>query len=284
MRNCKYVLALALLISYIPAKAQWIGGQISPREQQAFEQRVKEIGQFMQRFNNYEQSKSLSAATVPLADSVKQLQRTSSILHLLDFNKYSQSGVEEQEKVRSFIAQVNTNDEQAVYLDFYDDNWYAKVTLEAVFKGDAKELALVLKNESTADKVSKWVIVGAVADYLKLPAADPQLFLPPNSDGTNFLRLADALEAPQQATSYAYTGFEVDALTLFFVYLQSGILQTGRVKNVNFHFLQIEGWVMTVEEFNETQQYSSGWLISSLEPISDRATYKYTQLNIRPGQ
>ena len=260
-----------------------MGGQISPQEKEAFKKRVKGIEQFMKRFNHEEDltGKPTQAQTL---DTAFLEGRKRSITYLLDYKKYGQANQEEAGRVRKFIDYVNKGDSTAWFLDFYDQGWYAQVTMEAKHQGKPIDLALTLKNEVVGDKKSKWVVTGVVSEALKLENQDPSAFLPPNASGTNFIALGDALEAPENAPAYTSEGFQADPLTMFFTHLQVGTLEVGRVKQVSFHFLQFPGWGMVVEEFNRIEGANSGWLISDVFPLLNRDRYRARQLGMSTKQ
>jgi len=58
----------------------------------------------------------------------------------------------------------------------------------------------------------------------------------------------------------------VNFLTLFLYEVKKGNLYFKYVKELKFHFFQIENWYFEISYFNRLT-YNSGWLISDLKKI-----------------
>jgi hypothetical protein len=62
-----------------------------------------------------------------------------------------------------------------------------------------------------------------------------------------------------------------------------GDLEFKQVKNVSYHFMQLDHWIFKVEEFDRREK-NNGWLISELQPagITEKEKYLKHQLFISP--
>ncbi len=274
------LLAFFLLTSVNLMAQGFMGSQITEQEKEGFRRRVKGIEQFIKRFNFEEdiQGKEIKGLEMSTEDFVSN--RKNSLIYLLDYQQYSDISPAEEKLVFGFIDYVNKPDSTALFLDFYDDRWYAVTTLAATYQGKPTEVRLTLKNEQTGQQQSKWVVVGAKVEFLEMRPKNPSAFLPPNASGTNFIDLADALENPENALAYTSSQYQLDPLALFFAQLQLGALKMGRVKNVEFHLLQLPGWAITIKEFNRLDAPNSGWLISNISILLNREQYQTQTLGI----
>jgi hypothetical protein len=182
--------------------------------------------------------------------------------------------------VSSFINQVIG---QKQTLSFTADDWYAEASCVMVYKG--KEVTVpVFLDIRPANDAAEWKIagIGAAAmftDKPALPAAAPPgqgagQFLPTSSHGTDFAVFYDALSAAGVSESY----FEPAALrgrgqTLISLLRQKRVT-FKYVKELKFHFFGIPGWYFTVNRFKR-KETNSGWLISTLKPLSDKEKTEY---------
>jgi hypothetical protein len=86
--------------------------------------------------------------------------------------------------------------------------------------------------------------------------------LNPVSHATDFMGLNKALRDRENMQNY----FSVDqnpSMIPFIHALEKGDLEYVQVNKVTYHFLQVEGWAFTVQQFKR-QDKNSGWLISKL--------------------
>ncbi|MEL7532807.1 MAG: hypothetical protein AAFN10_15925 [Bacteroidota bacterium] len=53
------------------------------------------------------------------------------------------------------------------------------------------------------------------------------------------------------------------------------------VRSIKYHFMQIDNWIITVENFNR-KDWNAGWLISDIIPASptDKERYLNEKLNL----
>ncbi|MGB3616606.1 MAG: hypothetical protein WBA12_00680 [Catalinimonas sp.] len=264
------LLSLGALLTLHAVRAQDLaGGNMWDQDRDNFVFKVKQIDEFLERFNN-EESTLLN----------EQFQRTNAgrtpsrrqMLSAL-FNQADDGW--DPVNVQRFLAQVD-NDDRPARLDFQDEDWYATADCNVLYAGEARKVQLTLKIEKQPDGRSlKWVIVGARGDFLLLPdQTDPTTSLTPYSHGTDFMNLGQALLDMDNVRNYLPNTFEASALTLFIYGVRTGQVKFTQVNRVRYHFLQVEDWVFTVEQFERSTQ-NSGWLISRLAPADNTGKNNY---------
>ena len=239
----------------------------------AFE--VKQIDEFIERFDNRENTLIKEYVKAHFPDA--QIERTSLIKGLFNQSDTTwKPGV-----VNEFIADV-TNSTSPDFLSFYDSDWYAEVECQFSYSGKVQEAALTLKVQPEKDGASKWIIAGVKADFLRLhSASDSTKSLNPISHGTDFLGLEKALSDKANLLNYFRRDFKNDQVTSFIYELKNGSLKFKQVNSIVYHFLQIDHWVFTIEQFSRDSR-NSGWLISSLTKASakHKELYKKEVLHI----
>src|SRR6202020_417755 len=131
---------------------------------------------------------------------------------------------------------------------------------------------IILKILGNENEGSKWLLESAhSADLDQVSDSVPssilfksKKFINPLSHITYFAGLSKALNDRKHIYDYLDSGFlNSSSSRKFLNALLKKKLIYQYVKKITFHFLQIEGWVFTVNEFNR-ESVNSGWLISSL--------------------
>jgi len=236
--------------------------------------KVKVMDEFIDRFNN---NFSLYQNRKQVAYKGGQADRISLIKSL--FNQ--QDTTWNIEHIQSFIHQV-TDTISPVYLNFYASEWYAELSCAVFYRGEPDTLFLILKVEVDELMQSKWVIRGVNADFLNLGvSADSSKALPPTSHNTGFIRLDKALIDQNNFRNYLPDGFRPSKVSIFFSELRNGNLVFHQINDIRYHFLQVKGWLFTVEYFLR-DDFNSGWLISALKPQNeaDKIYFKQQYLNL----
>ncbi|MCF6130907.1 hypothetical protein [Flavobacterium wongokense] len=233
---------------------------------------VKQVDEFIERFND--------ADHTLIKDYNKKftkspLTREALIKSLFD-SKRSDWNYEE---VMTFITQV-TNEEDPEYLDFNNENWYAKVSCNLKWKGKLQKAVLKLNIRNLANGGCKWVLTDIEADFLKLKNPDgtkvvvvqPQIATP--TDFRKFLNpishTNDFLEIDKISEDAADLGYYVDksekysdSMCLFIAECRQNNIKILHANSIVYTFSQIKGWQIEIRQFNR-QSRNSGWLISKL--------------------
>lgn len=237
---------------------------------------VKQIDEFFERFNNEENS--LLASYVKVKYPEIGMNRESLIKSL--FNSENSGSV--SDTIQEFCRQV-TDTMRPEYLNFYGGEWYAEALCKFRLNGQSIDVAVLLRIEQEANGGAKWVIVSAYSTRLPVstgPIAFPLKtscckFLNPMSHATNFISLSRAFEDKSNLSDYLASGFLRGRSSKAFVRaLLTGQLKYQFVKRVTYHFLQIDGWVFTVDQFHRNSVHS-GWLVNRLVRVSEAEKQTY---------
>jgi hypothetical protein len=237
---------------------------------------VKQIDEFFERFNNDEHS--LLASYVKLKYPEVVITRMS-LLESLFNDKVQDSG---PELIREFCLQVSDSAKPA-FIDFYNDDWYAEATCKFRWNGQVIDVVLLLKIRQEENGGSKWIIVSAFARRLALTDREVVFphktscckFLNPMSHATNFISLSRAFSDKTNFPDYLDDDFlEYPSSKSFVRALLRNQLEYLYVKEIRYHFLQVDGWIFTVDQYHRKSVHS-GWLVSSLKKTNDEEKNDY---------
>lgn len=265
-----YRLAIILLLFSISLQGQSIIG--GPETEFAF--KVKQIDEFINRFNHD-----------PYTLAIRQnpgLTHQANLYSL--FNQEDESW--DFQIVEEFVEEMLRQPGSRI-LDFYDSGWYAELSCTFLYRGQPRDLTLVLQNQISPNGGSKWVIVSVVQPMKEIfcedipKAKNSSHYLHPMSHVTNFMELERAFEDKDNLQNF----FDSWNQGMDFLAFKNGVLN-GTLKyqsnhRITYHFLQLENWIFTVDYFPR-RHLNSGWLISSLREASaeDKQRYLVEKLNL----
>lgn len=233
-----------------------VSSQLYTHDDENFAYRVKQIDEFFERFNN--ESTLIKEYIFKNYDGL-EVSREELIKSLFD----AKSSQLQKEDVLRFIGQVN-DPEDPVNLSFYDEHWYARVKCSVIYEEEESELLMLLRIQQEKNGASKWVVHQVYADFLNTPNGNnPNASLNPVSHATDFMGLNRAFEDAENLKAYLTSGFQDDQLSKFAIELQNNRIGFKQVESISYHFLQVDGWIFTVENFRRPEK-NSGWLISRL--------------------
>ena len=233
--------------------------------------KVKQIDEFMERFN--------SAESTPIQQYVREhhsldsLSRAALVLSL--FNQEDTTWNERD--IRTFVSDVLQPSSPAT-IDFYDQGWYVELDCVGHYKGKDEKFTLVLSLEvMQRSRGAKWVIESVSADFLGIGRSrDQRRALNPASYGNNFIDLSDALQDTSNIRNYLNLRRQHSQLLVFLNELHQKNLVFKKISQVTYHFLQIDDWIFKVRDFNRDTP-NSGWLISELLRVNDRQKLQYQE-------
>lgn len=271
-------LVLATLILFLSQPL--IGQDILFPYQENFAWQVKQIDEFMDRFNNSDYTpirrylkKEYNMDEVTRLDLVKSLFN----LEKEDWN---------QEEVVQFLSQFNDSIPPP-YLDFYEPDWFAELDCTGKYQNETVDFNLILSLEvDSTTKASRWIINSVQADFLPTDTMalafgvdttyDVSKTLNPASFGTDFMALVDALKDTTSLDSYVISQEIRRPLVAFMNSLYQRELVFKQVDHITYHFLQINDWIFQVQDFHR-QSTNSGWLINSLAAVNEEEKHKYRE-------
>lgn len=246
--------------------------------QENFAWQVKQIDEFMDRFNN--------ADYTPIRRYLKEeynlneVSRLDLVRSLFNLEKDDW----DQEEVVRFLSQINDS-VPPPYLDFYDQDWFAELDCQGEYKNRPVDFTLILSLQvDDSTKASRWIINSVQGDFLPTDTStlafgvdsvyDASKTLNPASFGTDFMALVDALKDTANLEGYVVPQNINRSLIAFMNLLYQRDLIFEQVDHITYHFLQISDWIFQVQDFHR-QTTNSGWLINSLIAVTEEEKNKY---------
>lgn len=264
----KNLLTICLLIFVYTnsASAQFIGDYDSVL-QQKFNFQVKQISQFFDRFNFKEVLDLSSDYTV---------SRTNNLVSLVNFKDTLLTHNPETVEFLKYVGNDNNN----IHIDYSDSNWYAIVHSSFLYKNQTVLIDIILKPEGIARNGYSWVIANVRSTILYSPYNKDRshVFINPMNHEIGFTELLKALNEKNKITLYTSVSYHFDQLSTFLFLVKNGELILKQISSIDYQFLQVPGWTFVVKDFNRAD-YNSGWLISSIEKMSDVQKYNYSKNN-----
>jgi hypothetical protein len=244
---------------------------------------TKQVNQFFRRFNGEENQYGERFSTKDsLYRSPKYRKRFIEML----FDKENPN-INPRLKTEFIFNCTRLNHEK--FLDFHGGSYFAEVKTSFVYKGEQKDCVLFLKLQEE-EIGSKWVITNVVFEPFlkqfinaeKLPETDRK-FLHPLSHELDFMNLIKVFTSKAVIEQFAEKDYKPDFLTLFIYEFKNSNLQFTTVKDVKFHFFQLDGWYFELSKFNRKSN-NSGWLVSNLLKITDTDRTMLKSLIFREDQ
>ncbi|MCU0352522.1 MAG: hypothetical protein MUD08_02095 [Cytophagales bacterium] len=262
----RFVFCLLAVLTLRPVAAQVLQDETTAN----FAHQVKQIDEFIERFNN--QDNTLIKNYLKKQDPNIRITRQGLIRGLFNASDTSWR----KDEILRFIGQV-TDTIQPVFLNFFDQNWYAEVNCAVTHRGKPKNMTVILRIQREKNGMSKWVAVSAIADFMRLPVRrDTTTGLNPLSHATDFMNIDLLATDKKNIRNYLPNQRWDDILSVFLYETQSNQLSIRQVNKITYHFMQVEGWVFTVNRFSR-QTRNSGWLVSRLMPANATAKRQYAR-------
>lgn len=278
MRIIKLVFAI-LIASISVVSGQGIGSPGTIKDDGRFAASTKQVNQFFRRFNA-EESVDGTVRLYPGDPNYHNVQLRQGFIQILFDNQTSSINHElKTEFINSVLSPVYPQ-----YINFHQEGWIAEVEAEFTFKGKRESTTLILKLQPERMGY-EWVIDAVIFPPFKnlfnKPVGEKKDFLHPLSHELDFMNLRRAFQDSNLPEAFTETSFKPDYLTLFLYEMKQNNIRFETVKDVKFHFFQIDGWYFEVNQFNRPG-FNTGWLISNLVKlnIGDKETilkYIYDQ-------
>ncbi|MEO5572523.1 MAG: hypothetical protein ABIT08_10350 [Bacteroidia bacterium] len=288
-----------LILFFLPGTISSVFSQNNlPYDDENFVYSVKQIDEFIERFNKTPNSFLISYLKSKFPENdIDTIDRKKFILNLFNLRNATWDSL----RVRNFVNHV-TDTVQPSFIQFYDDNWYALLKCKVVYRKVTQDLDLILKIEPSRNNSSKWVIVSAKADFLNFkskyentkvpvpvycgsdlrdPTLENKFFLDPMAYGTDFMCIDEPFEHGERFKDYLYSGRISSQITKLIQEIKKNNVVFKQVNSVSYHFLNVPGWLFICEYFSRSDR-NSGWLISNLYPLTEaqKKLYLREYLNI----
>ncbi|MCH5224981.1 MAG: hypothetical protein J1D77_03235 [Muribaculaceae bacterium] len=224
-------------------------------DEEAYKAQVKFVSEFFNRFNGREFH--------PGIDSKDPEKYTQNLRYLFDIDFISSNRETNQKRALSFIDSVVEN---RVSIHFEDPSWFAKAKCHAILKGHEVDFDIILTVESRGLEMYKWVITDVEgSEFLLTPSTcSRDIFILPNEHESNFMKLHELTKGKDDYISlYSSVQHPVDPLSVFNTLVYYGLLEIEYVYDIEFHFLQVPGYIFIIKE-KERDSFNSGWLITEL--------------------
>lgn len=240
-----------------------------------FQSRVKSIEFFIDRFNN--QPEGSGKVIFDKSDSVKRIkfseERNGRLFSLFDWRSINRKDTALQHKLSDFIKQIN-NPLSPQFIQFNERGWLAQIDFEITQNGKKAILTCYLQT-SEKENVYTWALRSFTSDILHNEIfQDTALHFNPSAHGTDFMEVRLKL---QQLTKLNESRF-TDVSSELIRQLSNRKVVIQQIAKITYHFLQIEGWMFSVEYFNRASP-DSGWLIKHLTRLQPKQKEEY--LNLR---
>jgi hypothetical protein len=278
MRIIKLVFAI-LIASISVVSGQGIGSPGTIKDDGRFAASTKQVNQFFRRFNA-EESVDGTVRLYPGDPDYHNVQLRQGFIQILFDNQTSSISKELKESfTKTVLSPVYPQ-----YINFHQEGWIAEVEAVFTFKGKRESTTLILKLQPERMGY-EWVIDAVIFPPFKnifnKPVGAEKDFLHPLSHELDFMNLRKAFQDSNLPEAFTETSFKPDYLTLFLYEMKQNNIRFETVKDVKFHFFQIDGWYFEVNQFNRPG-FNTGWLISNLVKlnIGDKETilkYIYDQ-------
>lgn len=252
-------------------------GQVAPFDEEVFAYRVKQIDEFIERFNDTDET----LIKQYIKDRYQtDITREELIISLFDLSRKDWN----QELVIRFLEDV-VQASPPPYLSFYDADWYALVVCEGLYHGKRVTFDLTLGvNYYKETQAASWMVKGFHADFLDMPGeVHAGVALNPSSHGTDFVELIHIFTSPEKYRVDTPQVSHPAALSYLLKEVQQKNFAFKHVTHITYHFLQLTNWIMRVQEFSK-REVNAGWLISELLPadLHDKEKYCQEVLHLTP--
>ncbi len=269
MKSCLAIFFLTFLVALSTQAQKGVGTYVG--DETAFYASTKQVNQFFRRFNSEEDIEG--NRIYQGAKKYRNPKQRKQFIEILFDNETSSL---DKALKDIFIADV-TEDDSPVFLDFHGGEWFSEVKTRFKYNGKESNATLFMKLQE--EKVgSKWVIEKVYFEpfnkYFKPKSSENKQFLHPLSHELDFMNLNKIFNKPEDVVLYTERNYKPDHMTLFLLEMKRGNLSFVTIKNVKFHFFQIDNWYFELSEFNR-QGNNTGWLISNLSKLDEKQKDSY---------
>jgi hypothetical protein len=257
-----YLVPIFTVLAVTSVRAQVLDEYLA--DEKYFYSATKQVNQFFRRFNGEEDDRGNRYLTTDRQFRHPDLRR--GYINMLFDNETA--GYSNDLK-KSFVKEVVSSNPE--FIDFHGPNWFAEVHATFAFGGRDQNAILFLKLEKDG-LGSKWVFDQVYFDpfarMFDIDTSRNNNFLHPMSHEIDFMTLNKAFNNKDKLEDYANKEYRPDYLSLFLYEIKKGNLQFKSVRNVKFHFFQVNNWYFEISEFNR-KGHNKGWLISNLVKVPE---------------
>lgn len=244
------------------SKAQIITLLPSKANENLFKGRVKQIDEFMARFNMTEAWDGSE-----ITDRSDTTFRKKYLTTLFDNKRFKLSNGNLNALASEFVNEVVNKDYQ---LRYEDSLWTAEIKCTVKIRNRHENMKLFLHTSRVGNKEYKWVITNAISNIFNIavPDSSSNIFISPVEHEIGFIGLLSAGNSIRNVSGYFDNHvYYPDNLSMLAVLWGNGLLMIESIDDVLFHFQTIPGYLFTVERVEKRGSYNTGWLITHLTKI-----------------
>ncbi|MGY6520586.1 MAG: hypothetical protein ACXIUD_02595 [Mongoliitalea sp.] len=262
----KLVIVILVILSSIElVSGQGFGSPGTIKDDGRFAASTKQVNQFFRRFNA-EESVDGNQRYYPDDELYRNRELRGKFISILFDNETS--GISSDLKT-SFMREV-LSETLPQYINFHREGWFSEVEATFNYRGKIEKATLFLKLQPEGlgyEWVIDKVVFAPFKDIFKKPEGSNKSFLHPLSHELGFMNLRKAFQDTNLPESFTSTDFQPDYLTLFLYEMKRGNLKFDNIRDVKFHFFQINNWYFELNQFNRPG-FNTGWLISNLVKLN----------------
>lgn len=233
----------------------WISGWI---DESLLKGRVKQVEEFMARFNNEEDWEGKRITEV-----IDSAYRTCYLRTLFDLSRFRKDNNELTESAERFIQDVIRGNYQ---LHFTDSLWQAKVQCKALVNRKSFDIVLCLRPHLVAPHEYVWMVTEAESSlFARVSGNVSHPFLSPTEHEIGFTGLLSLPTEQQVDVSRLFiTGTATDHLSMLALLIKNGWIRFTSIEHVEYQFSNIPGYTFVIERIEHKKSYNTGWLITHL--------------------
>lgn len=263
MKKLYFMYFLIFFFSFpsIKGEAQVLSTFIDEKE---LEFKVKQIDEFFKRFNYETDYKGEEISLKSDSTQSDSILKRKNIMTLLNIDKFMNKNHKLDSISTELIDYIIENKEKIHYTD---TNWYAEITISAIFQDKKYPLTLKLKTECRKEHAYKWSIYDVkspIFNCINKPSQD-SIFIFPGVHGTAFMTLPSFINLNHKSIkNLFFEKYQTNYLSIFGYLIATGELKLQTVTNVRYHF-HLGKYRFTVEKIEKNKSYNKGWLINNIE-------------------
>lgn len=240
---------------------------------------IDHIEEFIERFNFAESSNFSIFAKSKYPDH--NIDRPL-VLQSLFNRRLNRTDHQTQQK---FINAV-TNIERPVTLEIYDALWYAMVPATVTIDKKKIDLKVSLEIQLNNDYSIEWTVIGLQSDAFTESVESKELYISASSHATYFPELRTALASAEMFKTIISDSHKKNYTSKYIDLIDNNSVTNVKIgSGIQYHFLQISGWIMIVEYAPQDNSLNTGWLISEVIEVDtflEKRVYQWEQLGIFP--
>lgn len=250
----------------IPLKMypQYVAGYINEFNLQG---RVKQVEEFIARFNNEEDWKGRKARRNYGRQYRMKYMRT-----LFDHARFPLRNGRLGVTSEMFIRDVVNN---GYKIHYTDSTWRAEVTCTAVVNGHTSNVMLYMHTHKTGPYEYVWIVTdvsgplftgNTSGSYVPAHGQSKGPLISPADHETGFISIPTIFNGHRQNVGRLFPkAIGSGRLAKFASMVQDGRIRLTSVSDVSFRFDNVPGWNFTIRRVNKKNSANTGWLITSIK-------------------